>query len=247
MNLDPTLVLIVTLAFLAGGAVKGVVGMGLPAVAVAILGLGLGPHEAVPLLVVPAFVTNVWQALVGGHLRALVKRFWPMLAATMVFAVIGARIFVAADVKLLNAVLGGALILYGALGPTRLHLRVPPLLARPLQVPVGALSGLLTGMTGVVVIPVVFYLEALKLEKDELIQALGLVFAVATLALGASLTSQQAMSSTQYLLSAAAMIPALLGMVAGQALRARIAPERFRRFLFAALILVGVGMIAKAL
>ena len=247
LGFEWSLLAIVALAFIAGGAVKGVVGMGLPAVAVAILGLALGPPEALPLLVVPAFVTNLWQAVVGGYLLALLRRFWPMLLACALGTWLGVTLFVSADVKLLNVALGTPLAVYGVLSLAKFHMRVPARIAWPLQIPVGAASGFLAGLTGAVVVPVVFYLDALKLEKNEFIQALGLIFATAMLALGAALTGQNAFSGPQFLLSSLAMVPAGIGMLLGQMVRATVPPEQFRRVVFVALVLVGIGMIAKAL
>ena len=241
------LLLIVALAFVAGGAVKGVVGMGLPAVAMAVLGLALGPQDGLPLLVVPAFLTNLWQALIGGYLLALLRRFWPMLVACLAGTWLGVAAFVATDVKLLNAALGAALAIYSSLGLAKFYITVAPRWAWPLQLPFGLASGLMAGMTGAVVVPVVFYLGALRLHRDEYIQALGLIFATAMLALGAALTSHDAFSGDQFVLSSLAMIPAAIGMLLGQAVRARVAPEQFRRVVFLGLLLVGAGMIVKAL
>ena len=48
---------------------------------------------------------------------------------------------------------------------------------------VGAITGLITAATGVFVIPAVPFLQGIGLEKEELVQALGLSFTVSTLAL----------------------------------------------------------------
>lgn len=47
------------LTFLLAGFVKGVVGLGLPTVAVGMLGLVMPPAQAAALLVAPSMVTNV--------------------------------------------------------------------------------------------------------------------------------------------------------------------------------------------
>ena len=47
--------------FLLAGLVKGVIGMGLPTVAMGLLALVLPPAEAAAIVVVPSLVTNVWQ------------------------------------------------------------------------------------------------------------------------------------------------------------------------------------------
>ena len=48
----------ITLVFLLAGYVKGVIGMGLPTIAMATLGLLLEPAQAAALLVIPSLVTN---------------------------------------------------------------------------------------------------------------------------------------------------------------------------------------------
>ena len=74
-----TLLFFVAAIFLLAGFVKGMIGMGLPTVAVGLLGLMMTPSQAAAILIVPSLVTNVWQALAGGHLRAVAARLWPML------------------------------------------------------------------------------------------------------------------------------------------------------------------------
>ena len=66
--------LCITLVFLLAGYVKGVIGMGLPTIAMATLGLLLEPAQAAALLVIPSLVTNVWQFLAGGSKMAKIGR-----------------------------------------------------------------------------------------------------------------------------------------------------------------------------
>jgi hypothetical protein len=78
-NLGPALTLLVIGTFLLAGTVKGVIGLGLPTVAMGMLGLAMLPAQAAALLIIPSTVTNLWQLAFGGHLSALLKRLWPML------------------------------------------------------------------------------------------------------------------------------------------------------------------------
>ena len=68
----------ITAIFVLAGFVKGVIGLGLPTVAMGLLALLMTPAQAAALLVVPSFLTNVWQAM-GPELIPLVRRLWPML------------------------------------------------------------------------------------------------------------------------------------------------------------------------
>ena len=63
--LEPAPLFLVTATFLLAGFVKGVVGLGLPTVAMGLLTLVLAPSQAAALLIVPSFVTNIWQLLAG--------------------------------------------------------------------------------------------------------------------------------------------------------------------------------------
>ena len=69
------------LTFLLAGFVKGVVGLGLPTVAVGLLGLVMPPAQAAALLVAPSMVTNVVQLFSGPRFGTLLQRLWPMLVA----------------------------------------------------------------------------------------------------------------------------------------------------------------------
>jgi hypothetical protein len=63
----------ITAIFVLAGFVKGVIGLGLPTVAMGLLALVMTPAQAAALLVVPSFLTNVWQAM-GPELTPLVRR-----------------------------------------------------------------------------------------------------------------------------------------------------------------------------
>lgn len=83
--------------------------------------------------------------------------------------------------------------------------------------------------------------------RDELIQALGLSFAVATLALVASLFLASSYPRGFALLSAAAVLPALIGMRLGRAVRHKLDPVLFRKIFFGAMLVVGVVMVVRAI
>ena len=74
------LLLVAVATFLLAGFVKGVVGLGLPTVVMALLALALPPAQAAALLIVPSAVTNVWQFAAGPRgsrarlLRAAARR-----------------------------------------------------------------------------------------------------------------------------------------------------------------------------
>src|SRR5882757_1488556 len=176
-------VLVVALTFLLAGIVKGVAGMGLPTVAMGILSAIMSPVSAASLLVIPSFVTNFWQLFTGPDFLALMKRLWLMMLGIMVGTLAGSWLLTSANAEYASVGLGCALVLYAVHSLWAKPLSVTARLERLLSPIVGLTTGVITGGTGVFVIPAVPYLQALGLSKDNLIQALGLSFTVSTIAL----------------------------------------------------------------
>jgi uncharacterized membrane protein YfcA len=236
---------LISLVFVLAGLVKGVVGLGLPTVAVGLLGMMMAPREAAALLVVPSLVTNVWQLAAGPAAGALARRLWPMLAGIAVGTIAGGLLLPASVSEDAVAALGGALIMYAAAGLASFTLHVAPSGERAASPVVGLVTGAVTAATGVFVIPAVPYLQGLKLERDMLVQALGLAFTTSTVALAASLLLGGQFAPAAAGMSFYALVPALAGMLLGQWIRSRIEPALFRRCFFAGLLMLGLHLMLR--
>jgi len=234
------------LTFVLAGTVKGVTGMGLPTVTMGLLGLMMAPAQAAALLIIPSLATNIWQFAVGPDPRRLLRRNWPMLAAMALATVATAGLMTGAHAAGATLALGAVLMIYGLMSLLRIRFAVPrgtEFWVGPLA---GAVTGVLTGATGVFVIPAAPYLQAIGLEKEDLVQALGLSFTVSTLGLAAGLLGRGAFHLDAAGASLLCTAPALLGVAAGQWLRDRIDPETFRRVFFCALFALGADLALRA-
>lgn len=245
--MNASLLILALATFLLAGLVKGVIGMGLPTVAMGMLALALPPAEAAALLVIPSFVTNVWQLLAGPSFATLARRLWPMMAGIVVGTIAGAGILAGDVAGVAGVGLGLALVAYALVGLAGLGLSVSPRREVWLAPLIGLSTGLVTGATGVFVLPAVPYLQAIGLEREDLIQALGLSFTVSTVALALGLLRVEAWQAGSLWLSLAALVPALAGMQAGQALRRRLPAVLFRRVFFFGLLLLGLYLSARGL
>jgi uncharacterized membrane protein YfcA len=242
---------ITALVFLLAGFVKGVVGLGLPTITMGLLSLTMAPAQAAALLVVPSLVTNVWQLAARPGLVALTRRIATMLLGVCAGVALGAGWIAGGGAGARGAAfaslgLGIALIVYATLGLLHWRAHVRPAHEPWLGPLVGVATGLVTAATGVFVIPAVPYLQALGLEKDALVRALGVSFLVSTIALGVSLGHGGALPAASLLASALAVLPALLGMGAGQWLRGRVRPETFKTVFFIGLLLLGAYLAVRA-
>ncbi|MGZ8263958.1 MAG: sulfite exporter TauE/SafE family protein, partial [Burkholderiales bacterium] len=228
------------------GVVKGVIGMGLPIVAMGLLVLFLPPAQAAAVLVVPSLVTNIWQLAAGPKFGALAKRFATMMAGIAAGTFLGIGILTGDAVALANATLGAVLGIYGAMGLLTLHFNVRPQSERWLSPAIGVVTGVLTGATGIFAVPAVPYFSSLRLEREELIQTLGLSFTVSTIALAIALGTRGVFEAQLGIASLLALIPTTVGMLLGQRLRKRLHPEVFRRWFLVALVVLGIYMVVRA-
>ena len=243
---NPESIAIVTAVFLIAGLVKGIVGMGLPTVSLGLLALAFGPKEAIALMLVPSLLTNIWRGVIGGALGVLLKRLWSLLAMVCVGVWFGAGMLEGADAALVSGGLGLIICVYAAISLVSPQVPSPGHREKWLSPILGGVNGILTGLTGNFVIPGVPYMQALGLDRIALVQAMGILFTVSTIALAVSLTGHDLLPRELGLLSAAALVPALVGMAGGRWVRHRLSEALFRTILYWSLAVLGAYLAARA-
>jgi uncharacterized membrane protein YfcA len=245
---SPADLLLVFTAFFLAGAVKGVLGLGLPTVAIGLLGLLMPVASASSLLTLPSMVTNVWQATRGPHFVVLLRRLWPMQVGIVIGALAGTGWMAPQHARLSALLLGGCLVVYGLASLAGLRLPTPaPRHEGATGLLAGIGTGLVTAATGVFALPLVPYLQALALDKDEMSQALGISFTVSTAALGVVLARTGVLDWAMAGQSLLALVPALLGMAVGQLLRDKLSQAAFRRALYSGLLVLGGWLVLRHL
>lgn len=247
MNELLTLSIPITLIFVLAGLVKGITGMGLPTVAMGLLGSVMSPLAAAALMVIPSLVTNVWQLLAGPSLRIVMRRFWSVMLCIVLGTTVATQFLVSVDPAISRIGLGAALIGYAFYALLSPRISISPARERMLSPLIGLTTGVITGITGVFAIPAVPFFQALGLEKDELVQVMGLSFTVSTVALGMGLLMHGAYMPGKMGISLLAVLPALLGMWLGQRVRARISPAMFRKCFLLFLLALGGEMVIRPL
>jgi uncharacterized protein len=243
---EPFLILIAA-TFLLAGFVKGVIGLGLPTVSMGLLAVSMPPSRALAIVIVPAIVTNVWQTFVGPYLADIMRRLWPLMVGTALGIWLNADMLTGPYARYGTIILGLLLVIYAVIGLRKFTFSV----ARSNEKWIGGLVGLITGLvsaaTGVQVLPSMPYLQAIGMEKDELVQALGVFFTVATLALAFNLTSAGLMTAATAAPGVIALAASFAGMFIGQAIRSRLQPEAFRRWFLVAMIFLGLYIAGNAI
>lgn len=232
-------------AFLLAGFVKGVIGMGMPTVSLAVLTMSMGLPAAVQIMVVPTLVTNIWQALIGDGFMRLVRRFRMLLAATIVGIWIGYTLLFRTNPKLMTAVLGAAIAIYALSALFNLPL-LPKVRREHVASPVvGLTTGVLAGSTGNISMPAIAYFNQLDLPRNDIVQMLGILFSLGAATIGLTLASDKSYENELLAVSAFAVVPGVLGMFIGQRVRGRLSERAFKRALFGGLLVVGAHLVWK--
>jgi hypothetical protein len=233
-------------AFVLAGFVKGVLGQGLPTVAVGLLSLMMSPGEAAALIVIPALLTNIWQGWFGPAFGPLIKRLWPTLLAsfvgTFVATALGLGLLTPEAATLARKALGIALMLYGILGVSRIRLQVPAAAEPWLGPTMGAANGAAATATGVFMFPVIPYIQSLGLERDDLVQAQGISFTVSSFAVTLVVLHNGTLNATNSIASLIAMAITFVGMFVGQYTRRFVHPVIFRVLFFCGMLALGVHL-----
>ncbi|RSE89220.1 sulfite exporter TauE/SafE family protein [Achromobacter aegrifaciens] len=235
----PVLLAVTVSVFILAGVVKGVVGLGLPTISMAMLALVMAPAQAAALLIVPSLITNLWQARPWVTLPQVLRRIGAMQAGGCAGTIGGALWLGPPSGHWASVCLGRALVAYAAWGLFGSPPRAPQRHQGLVGVSVGAITGVITAATGVFVIPAVPYLQALNLGKDGLIQAMGISFTVSTVALAIGLGVTGGYTPEAAGASLLMLLPALAGMALGTWLRGRMSAQAFKRCFMVSLALLG--------
>jgi uncharacterized membrane protein YfcA len=238
--------ILIALSLFFAGCVKGIFGMGLPAVSLGLLSLSMPPVEAAALIVVPTLATNAWQFLAGDQRIALCTRLATLLIGVAIGTTIGIGFLTGSHTALVSLALGGVLILYAIVGLRAVRFHVPPRTESLLSPAIGLVTGTINGATGISVMPLVPYLNSIGLQRDALIQAMGLVFMIAMLSLASGLAWTGHFEIASARASTLALIPVFAGMYLGQLIRVRLHADDFRKWFFIGLIVLGTYSALRA-
>jgi uncharacterized protein len=244
-GVDPGLVLIFAAILLLAGFVKGVIGFGLPAISMGLLSLMMSPAQAAALLVVPNIVSNVQQALIGPGLGLLVKRLWPFFLSIPLGGFAWHALGFGQGSPMAVRLLGATLMVYALIGLFNFRVHIPQAYRTLSGVISGLATGVMTIMTGVFVIPSGPYMQAAGLEKDELVQGMGITFLIASGMLALALWHGGAMSVQTATTSVIALAPVMLAMLFGQWCRHRMPIAVFRACFFGGMLALGLLLVFR--
>ncbi|WP_084173568.1 sulfite exporter TauE/SafE family protein [Modicisalibacter zincidurans] len=123
---------------------------------------------------------------------------------------------------------------------------MPPSLARTLAPLAGFVTGVINGMTGSQVMPVLPFLLALRLDPRRFIQTINISFSLSSIVMALGLSTLGLMTLETLWISLAGLIPVYLGTRIGGLVRQRMNAETFRTVILLMLIVFGVVLVGKS-
>jgi uncharacterized membrane protein YfcA len=240
-----SLIFLIAAVFVLAGFVKGVIGLGLPTVSMGLLAVAMTPVQALTIVILPALVTNLWQTFGGPYLRDIVRRLWPLMLGTVIGIWSCGGLMTGPYARYGEIVLGLLLVIYALVSLVKFTFSVAPRNEHWIGSLVGLVTGAVAAATGVQVIPSMPFMQSIGMEKEELVQALGVFFSVATLAQAFNVTSAGLLNASTAVPGLVAMVAAFAGMFIGQVVRTRMKPEEFRRWFLIAMLLLGIYLAAS--
>lgn len=245
-DLNLSLLALVLATYLLAGVMKGVTGLGFPAICIGLTTLFLDPRTAVALVLFPMTISNFWQVWRAGDLARAARTYAAFAAVMMLAVFVMALLAAEASDRLLYAVTGMAFVLFVVVS---VAVDLPPLPDRydmAAQLGLGATAGVLGGLTAIWAPPIAIYLGARHVTGDEFVRASGLLISLGCLPLIAGYATSGAMPPGLALGSAALVLPTLAGFHLGELARSRISPALFRRISLALFLLLGLNLLRKA-
>ncbi|MHC8508239.1 MAG: sulfite exporter TauE/SafE family protein [Rhodospirillales bacterium] len=234
-------------ALFAGGLVKGVCGLGLPIVAMGLLTLVFPPPLALAAVSGSMVVTNLWQARAAGAPLSAVKRYWPLIICMIPGLFIGAWLAADLDPKDLFLTVGVIVTVFCALNFWKPDLAAPPSWAPVLAPVAGAAAGLMGGVSTVWGPPITMYFLSLRLDKDVFVQAVGVVWAAASIPLVIAYELNGILNPETRVAAVFGAPAAMAGLWLGERVRSRLPQDAFRKVLLMMFLAIGVNLIRRGL
>jgi uncharacterized membrane protein YfcA len=245
-TLDLTVIAVAAVGFYLGGLLKGVVGMGLPLVAIPIVALVMPVAKAIPLMLASGYVMNLIQVKQTWHARTSIRPYVPALIGIAIGIAAGVHFATSAPESWVRGVLGAVVLIYVFLGVAHIELPARFVQTRWAGFSMGGLTGLSGGMTGGFGATLAMYLLACGLEKDRFVWLIGLLMFIGSIILSLSLAAAGNLGMDQALGTMAVLLPSWLGLTTGGYIRRKVSQQVFRNIALVALSVMGLSLLVGA-
>jgi len=244
---DPYLIAFATAVLLLAGTVKGLIGLGMPTVALTLLTLQTDARTAVTLIILPMLLSNIWQFWRGPDMVGCVKRHWRYSVILILCVAATVWFTQSAPDKFLRAVLGIFVLVFCFSSWRNLVPPIPSHRVRLFEGISAVIAGLVGGLTAAWAPPLAMYLTGLRLERDEFVQALGFLITAGSISIFVMFIAVGHSSGSDLAISGFLFIPTLIGFSLGERLRHKTNQEQFKKLFLGAFAILGFNLLLGTL
>ena len=245
---DPvTLLLTALLIYFIAGVIKGTLGIGFPTTAVSLMAQFTDARTAITLVIMPMLITNLWQVWRSGQFISVIRQIRWLLITMLVFITVFSQLSSLVAVDLLAGILGLIVALYALHSLFAKPLILDPVYDKPVQFIVGITSGIMGGLVSVWAPPILIYLNARQLPKEQFVATAGVILLLGSSVLLVSYQASGILNYGLFLCSMLLIVPSLTGFAVGETMRRSISAQRFQRLLLWFFFLMGLNLMRRTL
>jgi len=243
---DPSTILIIILAVLAGGLVKGTLGFGMPMVALPIIAFIIPPTTAMILLCAPIFLTNFLQIKFKEGISSY--RFLPMFLCLVVGLIIGARLILEININTITQIIAVSIIFAALVNCFGIKINdIKQSHEKVITTIIGFGSGILGGLSTFYGPPMLAYLVAVDLPKEKFVRTVSTMYFIGSFPLYGSLIYYGFATKEDLIFSLILIIPAFISQQIGTKIRDKINHKQFRVCVLLTLIILGISLFIKTI
>ena len=243
---DPTIVMIIILAVLAGGLIKGTLGFGMPMVALPIIAFVIPATTAMIILCAPILLTNFLQIKFKQGISSY--RFLPMILCLIIGLLVGARLILEINLNTITQIIAISIIFAALINCFGFKIQNPKKSReRVITSIIGFGSGILGGLSTFYGPPMLAYLVASDLPKEKFVRTVSVMYFVGSFPLYGSLIYYGFATKQDIIMSVFLILPAFISQQIGTRIRDKINQKQFRICILVTLIILGISLFIKTI
>ena len=243
--MDNQTIILAFSAFFVASFLKGLTGLGFSTFCLGFLAVFMDLKLAIPLVFLPSISSNLMVMFEAGRFFEALRRFWLLYLSAVPTLILGIWILNTSQNQAPKAILGLVMLLYGIWGFKKGISKLSEKREKQLKVPVGILSGLVNGVTGSQIMPIMPYLLSLKMDRDLFVQAINSSFTFSTIIMIIGLGKLGFITLPVIYLSATGIVPVAVGIFLGGKIRKKVTEETYRKMVLVLLIILGCNLVIR--
>lgn len=246
-GLPASLLVLATLIYFFAGLVKGTLGIGFPTTAVSLLAQFTDARTAISVVIIPMIITNTWQVWRSRQVHWVLSSFWRLWLVSIVFIVLFTQLSSRMSVEYVTVFLGIVISIYCITTLYKPVFKIPKEKDTQAQIVAGVASGIMGGVAGVWAPPIIMYLSARGVSKDQFVATAGVLLFSGSLVLFIAYWDAGLIGPSVAMASCFLLAPSMLGMVIGERVRHLLSDQRFEKLLLLVFLIMGLNLIRRAI